>query len=128
MELLNKAPSLLVGNELTEALTIRPVYNGDIRYASQSERLSALNNIFDIYYPSFMACEIYSKLYLAYIRALNKKNNTVAVKQYYENKKAIANKSYQGIIGGSDSFTILFISPSISCKCTGKNGNVNSKS
>ena len=103
-------PAMLIGNELKEALTILPYYDKNIRSRSQSERLIALNDIYNIYYPSNMGIEIYSKLYLAYLRAMQKKNTFIATKQHYENKKACLSQSYQGLIGGSDSFTIIGVS------------------
>ena len=54
-----------------------------------------------------MSEEIYSKLYLALLRSLNKKNTINAVRQANENFKAVKQMSYQGIMGGSDSFTII---------------------
>lgn len=101
---------LLAGKELKDALTTLPPYDESIRNQSQSERLLALNQIFDIYYPSPMACEIYSKLYLAFIRAFNKKASKSAIQQSYQNKNMVRGFPYQGIIGGSDSFTIIGVS------------------
>ena len=88
----------LVGEDLKNALTILPPYNDSIRSASKAERLLALNNIFDVYYPSVMAAEIYSKLYLAYVRARQKKNTLTAIRQGYENRKAAKGQFYKGII------------------------------
>lgn len=102
--------TLLVGEELKDALAILPQYDDRIRKASKAERLLALNQIFDIYCPSTMAAEIYSKLYLAYIRAMQKKNTLTATRQGYENRKGARGQRYQGIIGGSDSFTIVGVS------------------
>lgn len=99
--------SFLVGEDLKNALTILPPYNDNIRSAPKAERLLALNNIFDVYYPSVMATEIYSKLYLAYIRARQKKNTLTAIRQGYENRKVAKGQFYKGIIGGCDSFTII---------------------
>ena len=39
--------------------------------------------------------------------ALEKKESKIAVKQFNENHKAVREQSYSGIIGGSDSFTII---------------------
>lgn len=97
----------LMGEDLKNALTILPPYNDSIRSASKADRLLALNDIFDVYYPSVMVAEIYSKLYLAYIRAQQKKDTLTAIHQGYENRKAARGQHYQGIIGGSDSFTII---------------------
>ena len=102
--------AFLTGNELKEALAILPQYDDRIRNATTGERLLALNNLFNLYYPSPMAAEIYSKLYLAYVRAMQKKHTLAAVRQGYENRKAAKGQHYQGIIGGSDSFTIVGVS------------------
>ena len=95
---------LLIGNELIRALETRPEYDENIRLASPAERLMALNHIYDIYCPSSMTCEIYSKLYFAYARALQKKETHSAIKQSYLNH---CHTRQQGIMGGSDSFTIV---------------------
>ena len=100
-------PTMRMGKELLEALTYLPTYNDSIRQLSASERLIALNNIYNIYYPSFMAVEIYSKLYLAFVRSTQKKQSILATRQLYENRKAIIGQQYQGLIGGADSFTII---------------------
>ena len=100
-------PTMRMGKELLEALTYLPTHNDSIRQSSASERLIALNNIYNIYYPSSMAVEIYSKLYLAYIRSTQKKQSILATRQLYENRKAIIGQQYQGLIGGADSFTII---------------------
>ena len=67
----------------------------------------ALSAIHRIYIPSEMSIEIYSKMYLALLKSLQKKESSIAVKQRYENYKAIQQQSYSGILGGSDSFTII---------------------
>ena len=53
--------AFLTGNELKEALTILPQYDDRIRNATTGERLLALNNLFNLYYPSPMAAEMSSK-------------------------------------------------------------------
>ena len=73
--------AFLTGKELKEALAILPQYDDRIRNATTGERLLALNNLFNLYYPSPMAAEIYSKLYLAYVRAMQKKHTLAAVRQ-----------------------------------------------
>lgn len=100
-------PTMRMGKELLQALTYLPTYNHSIRQSSASERLIALNDIYNLYYPNTMSVEIYSKLYLAYIRSTQKKQSILATRQAYENRKAIIGKVYQGLIGGADSFTII---------------------
>ena len=98
---------MLTGEELNNALRIIPKYDDLIRIKDKSTRLVALSELYNIYIPSRMSEEIYSKFYLSLLRSLNKKNTINAVRQANENYKAVHQKSYQGIIGGSDSFTII---------------------
>ena len=98
---------MLTGEELNNALRIIPEYDDSIRTNDKSTRLITLSELYKIYIPSRMSEEIYSKLYLALLRSLNKKDTINAVRQANENYKAVHQKSYQGIIGGSDSFTII---------------------
>lgn len=110
--IMEKLPPMLSGEELRERLQIKPFYDESIRLKTKSERLMALNEIYNIYLPSVMSEEIYSKLYLAMLRSLQKKEGKLAVQQRNENGKRIRDvegSAYggQGIIGGSDSFTII---------------------
>jgi len=98
---------MLIGEQLIEALRILPKYDDTIRDRDKSTRLVALSDLYNLYLPSVMSEEIYSKLYLSLLRSLNKKNTINAVRQANENFKAVKQMSYQGIIGGSDSFTII---------------------
>jgi len=100
-------PEMIAGEELVSALTILPEYDECIRNESQAVRLVALSDLYRIYLPSQMSLEIYSKLYLALLRSLQKKGTIQAVQQRNENSKAIRQQSHSGIIGGSDSFTII---------------------
>lgn len=95
------------GNELISALSIIPEYDETICQQNQAVRLMALSDLYQIYIPSQMSLEIYSKLYLALLRSMQKKGTQMAIKQRYENYKAIQQQSYSGILGGSDSFTII---------------------
>ncbi len=100
-------PPMKYGEPLYNALQILPPYAEEIRYAPPSERLIALSDLYKLYVPSAMSQEIYSKLYLALLRSLQKKDSQIATRQRYENHKAILKQEYQGIIGGADSFTII---------------------
>ena len=106
-ELINSLPAMLSGEELLSAMTVLPEYSEEIRQASPSVRLVGLSDIYKIYLPSHMSVEIYSKLYLALLRSLQKKRTKEAVRQQNENYKAIQQQAYNGILGGSDSFTII---------------------
>lgn len=100
-------PKMLTGGELVSELTILPEYDESIRTESEAVRLMALSDLYRIYLPSLMSMEIYSKLYLSLLRSLEKKNTTLAIQQRYENNRAIQQQAYSGIMGGSDSFTII---------------------
>lgn len=100
-------PELKSGQELISALTVLPEYEESIRYENQAVRLMQLSDLYRMYIPSTMSLEIYSKLYLALLRSLQKKGTQVAVRQQYENCKMVHGQEYRGIIGGSDSFTII---------------------
>lgn len=102
-----KLPEMKSGNELISALSIIPEYDKTICQKNQAVRLMALSDLYQIYIPSQMSLEIYSKLYLALLRSMQKKGTQMAIKQRYENYKAIQQQSYSGILGGSDSFTII---------------------
>ena len=102
-----KLPEMKSGNELISALSIIPEYDETICQQNQAVKLMALSDLYQIYIPSQMSLEIYSKLYLALLRSMQKKGTQMAIKQRYENYKAIQQQSYSGILGGSDSFTII---------------------
>ena len=98
---------MLTGSELYNALKVMPRYDESIRSCDKSLRLVALSDLYNIYLPSQMSEEIYTKIYLSTVRSLNKKETIDAVRQSNENFKMIKQVSCQGIIGGSDSFTII---------------------
>lgn len=100
-------PQMLSGDELMEALTLLPEYHPDLCELPRPQRLMALSDLYRIYIPSPMSLEIYSKLYLALLRSLQKKGTKLAVQQQNQNHKAILQQEYSGIMGGSDSFTII---------------------
>ena len=100
-------PEMKAGNNLATKLTMTPEYNPDIRNQSEAVRLMALSDLYKIYLPSQMSLEIYNKLYLALLRSLQKKTTKIAIQQQNQNYKAIRQQEYNGILGGSDSFTII---------------------
>lgn len=104
---IDNMPEMKSGRELISALTVLPEYDDSIRNENQAIRLMQLSDLYRMYIPSSMSLEIYSKLYLALLRSLQKKGTQAAVRQKYENYKRIQNQDYRGIIGGSDSFTII---------------------
>lgn len=100
-------PKMLAGDELRRALEEIPYYDESVRSENDALRLMELNELYQIYVPTEMSLEIYSKLYLAMLRSLQKKSGKLAVQQKNENFKGIQQNEYSGIIGGSDSFTII---------------------
>ncbi|MBQ5657875.1 MAG: TniB family NTP-binding protein [Bacteroidaceae bacterium] len=107
MSLIQKMPPMLSGSELERALTILPEYDPAIVNANEAMRLIALTDLYKVFVPNQMSREIYSKLYLALLRSLQKKESKIRVKQTLENHRAILQQEYSGILGGSDSFSII---------------------
>ena len=119
MDLIKQMPEMLSGQELYEKMADIPAYSEEIRGKSQTERLIELSTLYEIYLPSEMSIEIYSKLYLALLRSLQKKGTNTAVQQSYQNHNAIMRRENRGIIGGSDSFSI------VGCSGIGKSSAIN---
>lgn len=107
MNLVKKLPPMLSGSELGQALTILPEYDPCITNENAAARLIALSDMYKVFIPTQMSKEIYAKMYLSLLRSLQKKESKLAVRQYSENHKGIRQQEYSGIIGGSDSFTII---------------------
>ena len=107
MSLVRKLPPMLSGSELEQALTILPEYDPCIKNENAAVRLIALSDMYKVFVPTQMSKEIYAKMYLSLLRSLQKKESKLAVRQYSENHKGIRQQEYSGIIGGSDSFTII---------------------
>ena len=106
-DIINVLPRMKSGDDLIKALKILPEYNSEIRNTDTSVRLMALSDLYRVYIPSQMSLEIYSKLYLALLRSMQKKGTKLAVQQQNQNYRAIVQQEYSGIMGGSDSFTII---------------------
>jgi hypothetical protein len=97
-DFMNQIPRMLVGEELQKALTFLPEYNENIRNAGADIRLQKLSEIYQIYIPTSMSVEIYSKLYLAMVRNLNKKCDSEGLKSTYV---GVNNGENFSIIGAS---------------------------
>ena len=106
-DILRILPPMRAGEDLFSALEVLPKYEESICTAEAPVRLMALSDLYRIYVPSQMSLEIYSKMYLALLRSLQKKSTKLAVQQKNQNYKAIIQQEYSGIMGGSDSFTII---------------------
>ena len=106
-DIINVLPRMKSGDSLIAALEVLPGYNSEIRNTDTSLRLMMLSDLYRVYIPSQMSLEIYSKLYLALLRSMQKKGTKLAVRQQNQNYRAIIQQEYSGIMGGSDSFTII---------------------
>lgn len=106
-DIINVLPRMKSGDDLIKALEVLPEYNPEIRNTDTSVRLMALSDLYRVYIPSQMSLEIYSKLYLALLRSMQKKGTKLVVQQQNQNYRAIVQQEYSGIMGGSDSFTII---------------------
>lgn len=100
-------PPMLSGTDLHSALQVLPPFDGNIQKQDAATRLIALSDLYQIYLPSQMSVEIYSKLYLALLRSLQKKHTTLSIQQQNQNFRMIRQQEYAGIIGGADCFTII---------------------
>jgi hypothetical protein len=107
LNIIHILPPMRAGEELFSALEVLPKYDESICTAEVPVRLMALSDLYRIYVPSQMSLEIYSKIYLALLRSLQKKGTKLAVQQKNQNHKAVIQQEYSGIMGGSDSFTII---------------------
>jgi hypothetical protein len=105
--LLNQLAPMKTGAELLSEMTVLPPYDPNIRAQSATTRLMALSDLYHIYIPSSMSVEIYSKLYLALLRSLQKKEGSTAQIQRNENHKRICQRENNSILGGADSFTVV---------------------
>lgn len=100
-------PEMLMGKELEEAMTSLPPYNPEICHSSPADRMMALNDITEMYLPSQMSFEIYSKIYLAMLHSLRKKQTLEAVRQGNQNYRKLQGLSSNSVLGGADSFSII---------------------
>ncbi len=102
-------PPMLTGAELNRALRQLPEAPTDDfrRNATQTERLIALSDLYDIYVPNQMAVDIYTKLYISLMRSLSKKQTKLATLQANQNHIAAhSGISKLGIMGGVDVFSV----------------------
>lgn len=106
-DLMGKMPRMMMGKELEEAMLFLPEYDPEICKADAGARLVALNDVADVYIPSHMSFEIYSKIYLSMLHSLKKKQNRDAVMQGNQNHRRLQGLSYHSVLGGADSFSII---------------------
>lgn len=102
-------PPMLTGSELIKALRQLPEKPTDDfrRNATQTERLIALSDLYDIYVSNQMAVDIYTKLYISLMRSLVKKQTKLATIQANQNHIAVnGGVGKLGIMGGVDVFSV----------------------
>ena len=119
MDIFSQLAPMKSEKELLTEMTVLPEYDENIRSQPSTVRLVSLSDIYNIYIPSSMSVEIYSKLYLALMRSLQKKEGVNSQIQRNENYKRIHQRESNGIIGGAYSFTI------IGCSGIGKSTTIN---
>jgi hypothetical protein len=105
--LMAKMPKMLMGQELEKAMLSLPVYDAAICKADAGTRLTALDEMTDIYVPSAMSYEIYSKIYMAMLHSLKKKHTKDAIQQGNQNHRRLQGLEYSSVLGGADSFSII---------------------
>lgn len=105
--LVMQMPKMLMGKELEGAMVSLPPYDPQICNADAATRIMALNDITRVYVPSQMSFEIYTKIYLAMLQSLKKKQTADAVKQGNQNHRRIQGLNYNSVLGGADSFSII---------------------
>jgi hypothetical protein len=100
-------PNMLTGEELVQTMTVLPDYSREICSQGPAARLLALESLSNLYLPSMMTQEIYSKIYLAMVHSLDKKNTIEAIRQSNLNFRRMQGLNYTGVLGGSDAFSII---------------------
>ena len=104
--LMDQMPRMLMGQELEDAMLSLPPYDAAICRADAGTRLVALDDIAGVYIPFSMSYEIYSKIYLAMLHSLKKKQTSNAIRQGNQNYKKLQGMGYHSVLGGADSFSI----------------------
>lgn len=105
--LVMQMPKMLMGKELEEAMISLPPYDPQICNADAATRIMELGEIAYLYIPSSMSYEIYSKIYLAMLHSLKKKQTVDAVRQGNQNHRRVQGLTYNSVLGGADSFSII---------------------
>lgn len=105
--LMTKMPKMLMGQDLEKSMLLLPTYNPAICRADAGARLMALDAMTDIYVPSQMSYEIYSKIYMAMLHSLKKKQTKDAIQQGNQNHMRLQGLGYNSVLGGADSFSII---------------------
>ena len=95
---------LLEGETLRKELTVLPEIKTSFR--SKAERLIALLDIYKIFIPNDATIDVYTRLYLAVLNSLERKDTYDEIVKLNDNFKVIKGLRHYGIIGGLESFSI----------------------
>ena len=106
-KIMDYLPEMLSSELCLTTMTNLPKYDSSITVKSQPERLIALNDIYDVYLAGDMSIEIYTKLYLALYRSLQKKDMKNAIVQSNELYKIHHGMNGNSVIGGADCLAIV---------------------
>lgn len=96
-----------MNDDLKNELSIIPDYDRQIITKSVAERIAAMKGLLQLYIASDMTAEIYQKMYLSSVMAIEKKKDMAAKRQAYENFKCSRGQSYVGILGGNNCYSII---------------------
>ena len=110
LDFANMLPPLLLGDELTTAMTCLPSYDASVRSLSASERLMRLSDIYKVFIPTSMATEIYQRVYMMTAMSLRNKGSITSVRQMNANYTWSHGGEYHGIATGASSATVIGIS------------------
>lgn len=103
-------PPLLLGDELTTAMTCLPSYDASVRSLSASERLMRLSDIYKVFVPTSMATEIYQRVYMMTSMSLQSKGTVESVRRMNANYAWSHGSEYHGVATGATSATVIGIS------------------
>ena len=105
MNLTDKMPPYYTDNELTKKLSVLPEIKPDD--TSKQSRLLNLLSVYDLFIPTNMAREIYSTVYFALVRSLNRKSKLYDTYKMNDNRKVINGRGITSGINGGDCSLIV---------------------
>ena len=105
MNLTDKMPPYYTDNELTKKLSVLPEIKSDD--TSKQSRLLNLLSVYDLFIPTNMAREIYSTVYFALVRSLNRKSKLYDTYKMNDNRKVINGRGITSGINGGDCSLIV---------------------
>ena len=107
MRIVDALPKMILKEALDAELRLLPEYDTSTPEMDAGSRLLALNNVYSLFVPTTMSREIYTKLYTALYRSLERKDSLEAVQQsnhIFRMKMGIPSSA---VALGSDSLTLI---------------------